>query len=198
YDYQFITNKVGLNYRYIGEKLNYTLGQEIRLLVLHPGQDEEDLVCDIRHVNLLDRPAYEAVSYTWRDALGDHTLRRPIRCYGKTIWITANCQAALYCLHRRHRRRSLWVDAVCIDQMNDAERNHQVRLMSTIYSSASQVLVYLAPPSPSSRQSINTLLKNLNDIDDIGQEVQLWPLRHALTHFLALQYWRRVWVRKLL
>jgi hypothetical protein len=26
YDYQFITNKVGLNYRYIGEKLNYTLG----------------------------------------------------------------------------------------------------------------------------------------------------------------------------
>jgi hypothetical protein len=26
YDYQFITNKFGLNYRYIGEKLNYTLG----------------------------------------------------------------------------------------------------------------------------------------------------------------------------
>ena len=26
YDYQFITNKVGLNYRYIGEKLNYTAG----------------------------------------------------------------------------------------------------------------------------------------------------------------------------
>jgi len=26
YDYQFITNRAGLNYRYIGEKLNYTLG----------------------------------------------------------------------------------------------------------------------------------------------------------------------------
>jgi len=26
YDYQFTTNKIGLNYRYIGEKLNYTLG----------------------------------------------------------------------------------------------------------------------------------------------------------------------------
>jgi len=35
YDYQFITNKVGLNYRYIGEKLNYTVGMNAQPAVLH-------------------------------------------------------------------------------------------------------------------------------------------------------------------
>ncbi|WP_165499787.1 outer membrane beta-barrel protein [Pedobacter frigidisoli] len=34
YDYQFITNKAGLNYRYIGEKLNYTLGVSAQPVLL--------------------------------------------------------------------------------------------------------------------------------------------------------------------
>jgi hypothetical protein len=47
YDYQFITNKVGLNYRYIGEKLNYTLGLNAQPALLR-GQN---LSNDIQTVN---------------------------------------------------------------------------------------------------------------------------------------------------
>ncbi|KAH7073320.1 heterokaryon incompatibility protein-domain-containing protein [Paraphoma chrysanthemicola] len=115
-------------YKY--RRLNYTLGQEIRLIMLHPGSDQQDLTCDIVHVNLLDKPTYEAVSYTW----GSHTLSGQILCNGRTMLITANCQAALRCLRLRKRIRALWVDAVCIDQTNNAEKGHQVQLMSTIYS----------------------------------------------------------------
>jgi Heterokaryon incompatibility protein (HET) len=38
---------------------------------------------------------------------------------------------------------SVWIDQVCIDQTNVVERNDQVALMSTIYSRAESVLVYL-------------------------------------------------------
>jgi Outer membrane protein beta-barrel family/CarboxypepD_reg-like domain len=47
YDYQFITNKVGLNYRYIGEKLNYTLGLNVQPAILRG----ENLSNNIQTVN---------------------------------------------------------------------------------------------------------------------------------------------------
>jgi hypothetical protein len=37
----------------------------------------------------------------------------------------------------------LWVDALCINQANLGEKNHQVALMAQIYSRADKVLVYL-------------------------------------------------------
>jgi hypothetical protein len=60
------------NYRY--KLLNYELGHEIRLIVLWPGHKLDDLVCDIIHYNLLDKPVYEAVSYTWATVYGDTAL----------------------------------------------------------------------------------------------------------------------------
>jgi hypothetical protein len=180
---------------YTYRNLNYQLGQEIRLIVLDPGQDQEDLTCDIKHVNLLDEPAYEAVSYTWRDSQGDDSLCGRIFCRGKLMWITANCQAALRCLRRTQRKRSLWVDAICIDQQNNAEKNHQVQLMSTIYSSASQVLVYLAPTSPSNKLAIKRVLEYLKDMNDTPRQLLRKPQKHEFAEFLNLQYWRRVWVR---
>ncbi|KAK4658365.1 hypothetical protein QC762_101200 [Podospora pseudocomata] len=45
----------------------------------------------------------------------------------------------------------LWVDAICIDQGNIAEKNTQVSLMSTIYSHAA-VLVWLGTGNQSTDQ----------------------------------------------
>lgn len=47
YDYQFITNRAGLNYRYIGEKLNYTLGLNAQPAVLRG----ENLSGNIQTIN---------------------------------------------------------------------------------------------------------------------------------------------------
>lgn len=47
YDFQFTTNKVGLNYRYIGEKLNYTVGVNAQPAVL----SGQNLSRDISTVN---------------------------------------------------------------------------------------------------------------------------------------------------
>ena len=53
YDYQFITNKVGLNYRYIGEKLNYTLGVNAQPAVLQGQNVSRDITTVNRTFNVI-------------------------------------------------------------------------------------------------------------------------------------------------
>ena len=116
----------------------------IRLLCIPPTNDiSEPLVCQMRQVRLIDKPAYAALSYTWGAPIFDHY----IVCDGRRLAITANLDAAL----RRFRTTTwwmLWVDALCIDQTNIPERNHQVSIMKHIYSQASRTLVYLGESSP--------------------------------------------------
>jgi hypothetical protein len=66
-----------------------------------------------------------------------------ITCNGKELRITPNLEIALRAVRRLTKRTLLWADAICIDQDNLKERNHQIRLMTKIYSSAKQVLVWL-------------------------------------------------------
>ena len=40
-------------------------------------------------------------------------------------------------------RQSIWIDAICIDQTNQRERNLQVNLMGEIYHRARAVVVWL-------------------------------------------------------
>ncbi|KAK2008351.1 hypothetical protein LZ32DRAFT_609586 [Colletotrichum eremochloae] len=42
----------------------------------------------------------------------------------------------------------MWIDAFCIDQRNNGERQHQVLLMHRIYSSARDVVIWMGPSEP--------------------------------------------------
>lgn len=65
----------------------------------------------------------------------------------------------------------LWVDAICINQTDISERNHQVRMMASIYKSASRTISWLgALPSLVGRsitgQSGNAAVNvGLSDLD---------------------------------
>lgn len=58
--------------------------------------------------------------------------------------------------------RTLWVDAVCIDQSDTMERSRQVEIMQEIYMSAKQVIVWLGEESAQDSLALNSLnqLKN--------------------------------------
>jgi hypothetical protein len=47
--------------------------------------------------------------------------------------------AALKALRHPQEDRYLWIDAICINQADIGERNHQVEMMSTIYGQAKRV-----------------------------------------------------------
>src|ERR1700710_276796 len=101
---------------------------EIRLLRLEPGSTGEIIKCSLFRVDLNDSPQYEALSYMWgpKDT-------KPLELNGKPHLVRENLWQALNPLRFQDQPRILWIDALCIDQKNVLERNHQVMQMHLIY-----------------------------------------------------------------
>ncbi|KAK5724337.1 hypothetical protein LTR15_004382 [Elasticomyces elasticus] len=92
------------------------------------------------HISVHSRdaaPAYNAISYTWGD-LDDIVS---IFLDGHTVPVTYNCHFALWQAQFHHPRTYIWVDSVCIDQSNDAEKSSQVARMADLYARAIRVLM---------------------------------------------------------
>ena len=72
---------------------------------------------------------------------GDNGFYRP-------LYLTPNSARALQAMRLRDGYRKLWMDAVCINQDDAGDKNHQVANMKRVYSLADRVLVWLPPTSP--------------------------------------------------
>jgi hypothetical protein len=92
--------------------------------------------CTLRVVSLYEFLAYTALSYAW----GDPNVTAPILVNGVECQITTNLESALRHIRDDINHLVIWVDAICINQRDTLERNHQVQLMRNIYSYA-EVLV---------------------------------------------------------
>jgi hypothetical protein len=114
-------------------------GNSVRLLKLFPGSKTKTIQCELVQTPIDDVPEYEAISYVW----GDPNIRVPIQCNGTTLDITVSLAEALRRFRLSDSTRLLWADAICINQSDNLERNHQVGLMRHIYSSAATVLIWL-------------------------------------------------------
>ncbi|KAF5672652.1 heterokaryon incompatibility het-6 [Fusarium circinatum] len=127
-----------------------------RLLELLPSSNRTDpLVGHLVDSDITFQPDYEAVSYVW----GDMTQVRYINLGDQDISITPNLHSALIHLRSPDTVRTLWVDALCINQSVHGERNQQVRIMGDIYKSARQVVVWLGDAADDS----HLVFQHLND-----------------------------------
>jgi Heterokaryon incompatibility protein (HET) len=122
-------------------------------LLLKKGRNKDPLECELIEFSIDTVAIYEALSY----ACGPKTPQKCILCQGKKLPITESCEAALLHLRYPFGGRLLWVDSFCIDQtpMNNIEKNQQLPLMGHIYSRATDVLIWLGPPTP----EINTAFR---------------------------------------
>ena len=129
--------------------------RQIRTLHLRPGTLGSPLRATLERVSLdtIDYE-YEAISYTW----GEHVSREVIDItdHGR-LPITASLHAALQQFRHPSRTRVLWVDAVCINQEDDAERSSQILMMAGIYHKASRVLVWLGPSEETDALAFTTM-----------------------------------------
>ena len=82
---------------------------------------------------------YNALSYVW----GPPELEAPLICDDQHCRITKNLHQALRRFRKPNKRLYIWVDAICINQNDAAERSEQVQLMKQIYEQAEQVCIWL-------------------------------------------------------
>ncbi|KAL7899359.1 heterokaryon incompatibility domain-containing protein [Trichoderma sp. SZMC 28014] len=169
----------------------------IRLVSLQPGSDES-ITCELMVVELHSNISYEALSYTWGDPNRRQTIFIKSREHErpKELLVTSNCVSALRRLRYQDRPRILWIDALSIDQSNTTERNHQVSLMATIYSSATNVAIYLGEASQDSDLAIDFMIecdKPSSDSNSLSYPKSAKLVR-ALNFFFYRTWFTRVWI----
>ena len=143
------------------------LDQHIRLLTLYPGHFESEICFSLACVYLdVDRPLdYNALSYTWGDLaqVKRVTVMKDEALF--TLSVTYNLWTALKYLRDTTHIRTLWIDAICINQAVIDERNAQVVRMADIYRSASKVIIWLGPAAHNSEVAMETLIDIASRID---------------------------------
>ncbi|VUC31274.1 unnamed protein product [Clonostachys rosea] len=110
-------------------------------------------------------PRYEALSYVW----GSIHEETEISVNGQPHRVTKRLEAALRDLRNQDSERTMWIDALCIDQENAPEKSVQVLLMKRIYESASQVIAWLGPSSPVGDMAVE-VVKQVGGSDDLLTE----------------------------
>jgi hypothetical protein len=132
-----------------------SLPRSIRLLVLEPAATlDAPLKCSLREEDLDTASLYHALSYVWGppDAPTAELLQiRMPSGYGR-LTLRRNCATALRHLRLAKETRTIWVDAICIDQVSIPEKNQQIPLMQKIFKSASRVIIWMDVSDIGSKQ----------------------------------------------
>lgn len=106
-------------------------------------------------------PVYEALSYVWGPSGDSEIARLASRSdnerFDTTMPIGANLACALRYLRHPDRSRTLWIDAICIDQSLNEEKNAQVKRMAQMYSYAHRVIIWLGKEQDESTHALTTL-----------------------------------------
>ena len=158
---------------------------EIRLLRLHSRTSSSlqssvgkaadvPLHCDLYCIPLLEakKHGYQALSYTW----GSPEDPQSIQVNGSTVPVARNLHVALLHLRQETSEEVLWVDALCINQSDNEEKNEQVKLMVDIYACAKTTRVWLGPADDTSEEAMIQLAKIGQNVVDCG----------AFKHFVSM------------
>lgn len=136
------------------------------------------------------RPKYEALSYSWglsepqelitveidpvdilQEAQSPHSrvaawMNYEVGSSTATLPARPNLASALRHLRNNTNPRTLWVDAVCINQSDFQERARHVARMDSVYKLALRVIVWLGPEMENSALALDTL-------EGFGQQIEL-------------------------
>jgi hypothetical protein len=162
---------------------------------------------------------YAALSYVWGSPTPAHT----IQINGEPFSVGDNLYHALRQLRRSRRIMQglrMWIDAICINQDDVAERSREVARMRDIYAHAWQVIIWLGPEADNSEIALTAMhwlaterLCTQEPMEGfytgIDKTVDVWPffvityhyygpwrkkVYRALYRLLTRTYWHRLWI----
>jgi len=162
------------------------LNREIRRLISHLGRkapsyqplSERDSIrlahfsrigsqlhCRLEHVAISQKPSYHALSYVWRwrpktssSQESDENASRPIFVDGRKVHVGANLADFIDTITQLWTTvPAFWVDAICINQNDAAEKSIQLQRMREIYENASRIVIWLGKHDDTSRRCIENM-----------------------------------------
>ncbi|KAH6672878.1 heterokaryon incompatibility protein-domain-containing protein [Halenospora varia] len=143
------------------------------------------------------RVQYEALSWSWGKSRAEHQIHiRKERGISK-LKVSRDLIWALKHLRRPHEDRVLWIDAICINQLDNIERNHQVENMAVLYDQASNVCVWLGRDNEESKMAIEFIkneimqFQNFDELCERKENTNKWK---ALLSLMQRSWFSRRWV----
>jgi hypothetical protein len=180
--------------------------EQIRLLEIVSSKEYGTLELRLAHHSLADLPPFIALSYTWGDASGE----RRVYVNDNSMSIRKNCFSALRQVAKRHSACLLWIDSICINQLDVPEKNIQVAIMGEIYAKATMVVACIDADDNFSQQLVDlwpdtTVFAsaqsgaNPHAFDDwvaSRDKDYILMFRQSALAFMNHTYWTRVWIKQ--
>ncbi|TDZ99846.1 Heterokaryon incompatibility protein 6, OR allele [Colletotrichum sidae] len=159
--------------------------------------------CAVSSDDLATPVSYTALSYTW----GPPVFDADFVCDGHPMKITTSLESALRHFRRQDHSVVMWIDQICINQADRAEKGQQIPLMSRIYQHAMNTAIWLGDAGSGSDAAIQ-LLEDISirlqfatdaDLDPAefermglpGPEADIWD---STWNFLSRQWFTRLWI----
>ena len=144
-----------------------------------------------------DLPKYTALSYAWgRTYTNSSHLTDVVMCHGQRLQVTATLNQALHRICETHRRSGsrspmlLWVDSICINQVDLEERRRQVQQMADIYARCSRMVVWLGEHSEGAVDwfdRLSRITKAPTSIDRLRWNMRMNPSLDLTNQHLSLR-----------
>jgi Heterokaryon incompatibility protein (HET) len=188
--------------------------RDIRLCdLLRSSDSSAPLECSLQIVPVNRMGKYVAFSYVWgqepaTETISINGIQHPIRHNLAAGLRELRAQSWRDCTRKRPRSRfiSVWADAICINQEDIAERNHQVPHMRSIFSKCDYTFSWLGEADDTSDLAMDSIA----EVETVARLRGGIPLLRTLTQegnsfykagpwiaiykLLNREFWHRVWI----
>lgn len=175
-----------------GYRYNSLRTKEIRVLTVSPGKPGTPIECYLSVRNLGDPGEYEAVSYAWET----WDRSSSVELHHHSMNVTPSLASALESLRYDEKPRTLWVDAICINQDDAEETNTQVTLMADIIERATEVCIWLGEENEDSHWAFSSCLHvlGIHNLHQVKSDESMLRQAIALSTLAERSWFHRRWV----
>ena len=180
--------------------------KQIRLVRLQPG--DSILILELAVFSLDTALPFKALSYAWTELRPTKT----VLLGGQEVKVRTNLYSCLQMMRDEEDFDWIFIDALCINQDDEAERESQVALMGLLFRQAEEVIAWVGTTDYSDQHTDQELLDMQHQAEpempyvnkileppvrhrrpdgEIDPQKMLWNLTRC---FCTYRYWSRLWV----
>lgn len=164
---------------------------QCRLLRLSHDETSQTPAHSLEKVSLKDLPStqYKALSYTWGHARSQDDIQE-IQIGNQSFFVRRNLSDFLSTAASRTEQGLLFIDAICINQLDHSERQSQVQEMTRIYRNADEVIAWLGVLAPDKVNNVRALSET-SRADCSSWTTEQWT---GFKYLSYQKFWSRIWI----